>query len=184
MSKFVLMKYEGIAQVLRDSEIPVQYIFPDIRYKQSTMQTVIEQEDITIKMPNFRHSEYAVHQLFSKALEAKGWVSHQYLFDCVAVVPEDKYMFCDSKVLGKYPFYAIIDSKLKDDLRVHYFWLLKLNTETLKFENTKMYEIINYREMPVYDNEIWHRLLVRTGDIQKEDTVNLSNITHYVSRYE
>ena len=93
-------------------------------------------------------------------------------------------MFCDSKVLGKYPFYAIIDSKLEDDLRVHYFWLLKLNTETLKFENTKMYEIINYREMPVYDNEIWHRLLVKTGEIQKEDTVNLSNITHYVSRYE
>ena len=47
-----------------------------------------------------------------------------------------------------------------------------------------MYEIINYREMPVYDNEIWHRLLVKTGEIQKEDTVNLSNITHYVSRYE
>ena len=184
MSKFVLMKYEGIAQVLRDSEIPVQYIFPDIRYTLSTMHTVIEQEAITINIPNFRHSDYAVHQLFSKALEAKGWVSHQYLFDCVAVVPEDKYMFCDSKVLGKYPFYAIIDSKLEDDLRVHYFWLLKLNTETLKFENTKMYEIINYREMPVYDNEIWHRLLVKTGEIQKEDTVNLSNITHYVSRYE
>lgn len=184
MSKIILKKYEGIAQTLRDDDIPVQYIFPNIRYKASTMQTIIEQEDITIKIPTFRHSDYTVHQLFSKALEAKGWVSHQYLFDCIAVVPEDKYLFCDSKTLGKYPIYAMVDSKLEEDLRVHYFWLLKLNEETLKFENTKMYEIVNYRDMPIYDEQIWHNLLVRAGEIKKDDTVNLSNVTHYVGSYE
>ena len=108
MSKFVLMTYEGIAQVLRDSQIPGQYICSAIRYKQSTMQTVIEQEDISIKIPNFRHSEYAVHQLFSKALDSKGWVSHQYFFDCLAVLPEDTYMFFYSKFLGKYPILSLL----------------------------------------------------------------------------